>query len=300
MSFKDYYEILGLKTNKVSIDEIKVAYREQAKRYHPDRHMGDSHSEDKFKEINEAYKILSDSKERKKYDRNWYVYRQRKKKIQDRDNEEKKTFKEKLLSILFGINPIKKKDTRNINKTPEKGENIETEADINIIEAFNGTSKKLKLLAVDGKTRTFSLDVPAGIQNNDKIRFVGQGKAGKNGGKNGDLLVKIHIKDTKEFKLKGADIYKEVSITPWEAALGTKLTVQSIDGEVSIVVPKGTQSGEKFLIKDKGYKVGRGMRGNFYIVTKIVVSKKLTKQEEELYLKLKELQNKELKKVVNK
>ena len=120
MSFKDYYEILGLKTNKVSIDEIKVAYREQAKRYHPDRHMGDSHSEDKFKEINEAYKILSDSKERKKYDRNWYVYRQRKKKIQDRDNEEKKTFKEKLLSILFGINPIKKKDTRNINKTPEK------------------------------------------------------------------------------------------------------------------------------------------------------------------------------------
>ena len=300
MSFKDYYEILGLKTNKVSIDEIKVAYREQAKRYHPDRHMGDSHSEDKFKEINEAYKILSDSKERKKYDRNWYVYRQRKKKIQDRDNEEKKTFKEKLLSILFGINPIKKKDTRNINKTPEKGENIETKADINIIEAFNGTSKKLKLLAVDGKTRTFSLDVPAGIQNNDKIRFVGQGKAGKNGGKNGDLLVKIHIKDTKEFKLKGADIYKEVSITPWEAALGTKLTVQSIDGEVSIVVPKGTQSGEKFLIKDKGYKVGRGMRGNFYIVTKIVVSKKLTKQEEELYLKLKELQNKELKKVVNK
>lgn len=300
MSFKDYYEILGLKTNKVSIDEIKVAYREQAKKYHPDRHMGDSHSEDKFKEINEAYKILSDSKERKKYDRNWYVYRQRKKKIQDKDNEEKKTFKEKLLSILFGINPIKKKDTRNINKTPEKGENIETEADINIIEAFNGTSKKLKLLAVDGKTRTFSLDVPAGIQNNDKIRFVGQGKAGKNGGKNGDLLVKIHIKDTKDFKLKGADIYKEVSITPWEAALGTKLTVQSIDGEVSIVVPKGTQSGEKFLIKDKGYKVGRGMRGNFYIVTKIVVSKKLTKQEEELYLKLKELQNKELKKVVNK
>ena len=300
MSFKDYYEILGLKTNKVSIDEIKVAYREQAKKYHPDRHMGDSHSEDKFKEINEAYKTLSDSKERKKYDRNWYVYRQRKKKIQDKDNEEKKTFKEKLLSILFGINPIKKKNANVVNKTPVKGENIETEADISIIEAFNGTSKKLKLLAVDGKTKTFTLDVPAGIQNNDKIRFIGQGKAGKNEGKNGDLLVKIHIKDTREFKLKGADIYKEVNIAPWEAALGTKLTVQSIDGEVSIVVPKGTQSGEKFLIKDKGYKVGRGMRGNFYIVTKIVVPKKLTKQEEELYLKLKELQNKELKKVVNK
>lgn len=156
------------------------------------------------------------------------------------------------------------------------------------------------MLAVDGKTRTFSLDIPAGIQNNDKIRFVGQGKPGKNGGKNGDLLVKIFIKDTKEFKLNGADIYKELSITPWEAALGTKTTIQSIDGNISLIIPKGTQSGEKFVIKDKGYKLGRGMRGNFYVIIKIVVPKTLTKQEEELYIKLKNLQTKVSKEVVNK
>ena len=299
MSFKDYYKLLGLKTNKVSIDEIKIAYREQAKKYHPDMNIGDSYSEEKFKEINEAYKVLSDSKARKKYDRSWYIYTERKKKIEDRESEEKKTFKEKLLSILFGINPIKKKEEK-VKKAPIKGENIETEVEVSIVEAFNGTKKKLKLLAVDGKTRTFSLDIPAGIQNNDKIRFVGQGKPGKNGGKNGDLLVKIFIKDTKEFKLNGADIYKELSITPWEAALGTKTTIQSIDGNISLIIPRGTQSGEKFVIKDKGYKLGRGMRGNFYVIIRIVVPKTLTKQEEELYIKLKNLQIKVSKEVVNK
>lgn len=299
MSFKDYYKLLGLKTNKVSIDEIKIAYREQAKKYHPDMNIGDSYSEEKFKEINEAYKVLSDSKARKKYDKSWYIYTERKKKIEDRESEEKKTFKEKLLSILFGINPIKKKEEK-VKKAPIKGENIETEVEVSIVEAFNGTKKKLKLLAVDGKTRTFSLDIPAGIQNNDKIRFVGQGKPGKNGGKNGDLLVKIFIKDTKEFKLNGADIYKELSITPWEAALGTKTTIQSIDGNISLIIPRGTQSGEKFVIKDKGYKLGRGMRGNFYVIIRIVVPKTLTKQEEELYIKLRNLQTKVSKEVVNK
>ena len=299
MNFKDYYKLLGLKTNKVSIDEIKIAYREQAKKYHPDMNIGDSYSEEKFKEINEAYKVLSDSKARKKYDRSWYIYTERKKKIEDRESEEKKTFKEKLLSILFGINPIKKKEEK-VKKAPIKGENIETEVEVSIVEAFNGAKKKLKLLAVDGKTRTFSLDIPAGIQNNDKIRFVGQGKPGKNGGKNGDLLVKIFIKDTKEFKLNGADIYKELSITPWEAALGTKTTIQSIDGNISLIIPRGTQSGEKFVIKDKGYKLGRGMRGNFYVIIRIVVPKTLTKQEEELYIKLKNLQTKVSKEVVNK
>ena len=299
MNFKDYYKLLGLKTNKVSIDEIKIAYREQAKKYHPDMNIGDSYSEEKFKEINEAYKVLSDSKARKKYDKSWYIYTERKKKIEDRESEEKKTFKEKLLSILFGINPIKKKEEK-VKKAPIKGENIETEVEVSIVEAFNGTKKKLKLLAVDGKTRTFSLDIPAGIQNNDKIRFVGQGKPGKNGGKNGDLLVKIFIKDTKEFKLNGADIYKELSITPWEAALGTKTTIQSIDGNISLIIPRGTQSGEKFVIKDKGYKLGRGMRGNFYVIIRIVVPKTLTKQEEELYIKLRNLQTKVSKEVVNK
>lgn len=294
MNFKDYYSILGLESNKATANEIKIAYREQAKKYHPDINGGNTDLEEKFKDINEAYKILSDSKARKKYDRSWYIYTERKKRVQSKKVEEKKTFKEKLLTILFGItsNKVTKKQERKITID---GENIETEVNVNIVEAFNGINKKLKLLAVDGKTRTFNLNIPAGIQNGDRIRFVGQGKPGKNGGKNGDLLVKIDIKNTKDFKLKGADIYKEINILPWEAALGNKITVNSLDGEIALVIPKGTQSGEKFTVKGKGYKIGRGQRGNLYIITKIIVPKELTEEEKELYLKLKNLKKEKVK-----
>src|SRR5699024_5181334 len=114
----------------------------------------------------------------------------------------------------FGMT-TSKAQTAKKSKEPINGENIETEVEVSVIEAFNGTSKKLKLLAVDGKTKTFNLNIPAGIQDGDKIRFVGQGKSGKNNGDRGDLLVKVKITDTKDFKLVGADIYKEISITPW-------------------------------------------------------------------------------------
>ena len=291
MSFKDYYNVLGLNSNKVTLDEIKFAYREQAKKYHPDMHAGDSVLEEKFKEINEAYRILSDPKSRKRYDRNWFIYTERKKRLQNKDREVKKSFKEKIIDILFGMT-ISKDQTSKKVKEPINGENIETEVDVNVVEAFNGVSKKLKLLAVDGKTKTFNLNIPEGVQDGDKIRFIGQGKPGKNNGDRGDLLVKVKITDTKEFKLVGADIYTEISISPWQAALGTKLNLQSIDGEISLVVPKGTESGEKFTIKGKGYKFGRGNRGNFYIITKIVVPKKLTEKQLELYNELKEIDEK--------
>lgn len=291
MSFKDYYNILGLSSNKVTIDEIKLAYREQAKKYHPDMHVGDNSSEEKFKEINEAYKILSDPKSRKRYDRNWFIYTERKKRLQNKDREVKKSFKEKIIDILFGMT-TPKAQTAKKSKESINGENIETEVEVSVLEAFNGTSKKLKLLAVDGKTKTFNLNIPAGIQAGDKIRFIGQGKPGKNNGDRGDLLVKVKITDTKDFKLVGADIYREISITPWQAALGTKLNIEAIDGEITLVIPKGTESGERFIIKDKGYKFGRGNRGNFYIITKIVVPKKLTEKQLKVYNELKEIDEK--------
>lgn len=253
-------------------------------------HIGDNFSEDKFKDINEAYKVLSDTKSRKRYDRNWHTYTQRKKKIESNQKEEKKTLKDRLLEMFFGITTTKTKQKNN-KKLPLNGENIDTDVEVSILEAFFGTSKKLKLLTIDGKTRTFNLNIPAGIQNRDKIRFVGQGKLGKNGGKNGDLLVKVVIKDTKDFKLNGTDIYKEIEIKPWQAALGTKLKIESIDGEVTLLIPKGTQSGDKFTIKGKGYKYGRAERGNFQLITKIIVPKKMSKQEEEIYEKLKQIEN---------
>ena len=283
MIFKDYYKILGLESNKVSLDEIKVAYREKAKKFHPDINVGNSEAEVIFKDINEAYRILSDSTQRRKYDFKWNRYIGSRKK---KENKQKKSFKEMFLDILFGGVTRQKSENKAI---PQYGEDIDTQINISIKEAFFGVNKKLKLRAVNGKETSFSLKVPAGVQNNDKLRIVGQGKHGKNGGKNGDLLVRVNIVDDNRFKLIGTDIYTEISLSVWEAALGTKKKIDLFGEEINIVIPKCCNSGEKLTIKEKGYKDGKGKRGNFNIITKIVFPKELSKEQEGLYLKLKEM-----------
>lgn len=287
MIFKDYYKILGLETNKVTIDEIKTAFREQAKKYHPDVNTGNM-SEERFKDINEAYRILSDNTSKRKYDRIWYSHVG--KKIDKQKDKEGRENKSNFLGILFG-NSIKTKNSEDIKtrKIPCKGDNIETEISINIEEAFYGSSKKISLRAVDGKMKTFSINIPAGIRKNEKIRLIGQGKKGENGGKNGDLLIKVNIQNTNKYTLKGYDLYTDLLLTPWEAALGTKVRLETIDDSMSVFIPKGICSGEIIKVSGKGYKDGKGGRGDLIAEIKIVVPKELTKEEERLFRDLKEI-----------
>ena len=143
---------------------------------------------------------------------------------------------------------------------------------------------------MDGKTKTITIKIPEGIQNGEKIRLIGQGKQGKNGGKNGDLYIKINIENSKKYTLKGNDIYTIIPITPWEAALGAKAKVRSIDDTKSqIFIPNGIQSGEKIEIQKKGYKNSNGERGNLIAQVQIVVPDKLTKEEIDMFKKLKEI-----------
>ena len=178
MIFKDYYKILGLDTSKATNEEIKLAYREQAKKYHPDINSNNRFSEERFKDINEAYKTLS---------------------------------------------------------------------------------------------------------NTEKVRLLGQGKEGVNGGKNGDLFIKINIQNGKKYRLNGLDLYTDLKITPWEAALGTKVSINSIDETVSLCIPQGTESGEKVRIPNKGYKDGKGGRGDLVAEVKIMVPKNLNEEEKKLF-----------------
>lgn len=284
MIFKDYYKILGIDTNKVSIDEIKNAYREKAKKYHPDRNVGDREAEAIFKDISEAYRVLSDAKQKRKYDISWNRYVSSKKKKETR--KEKKTFKEMIMDILFG-GVSRKKSPAPVY--PEYGEDINTEINVSLEEAFYGVTKKLRLKSVNGKDSLFTIKVPAGVQNHDKIRIVGQGKMGKNGGKNGDLFVIINIADSKKYKLSGIDIYTELEISVSEAALGTKKSISLFRDSINIIVPKCSNSGDNLVVENKGYKNGKGERGNLHIITKIILPDKLSKQQEEIFLKLREL-----------
>ena len=291
MIFKDYYKILGLPNNNVTTEQIKQAYREQAKKYHPDINTTSNFSEERFKDINEAYKTLSNSSTRRKYDRMWNSRIGKKQKNRGQAKREKKSAFVEFFQMFFGEiknNKTKSEDIKD-NKVPIKGENIETEIAVSIFDAFYGVEKKLALRAVNGKMREFNIKIPAGIRNEEKIRLMGQGKPGENGGKAGDLLVRIHIENDKKFTLNGVDLITNLYVAPWEAALGTKLNISSIDEEILLYIPKGTQCGESLKLKGKGYLDGKGGRGDLIINIQIMNPTNITDEEKKLFEQLKKI-----------
>ena len=287
MVYKNYYKILDLETNHVSIEEIKNAYRQAAKKYHPDLNVGDTLAEEKIKDINEAYKILSVPSSKRKYDRIW----------NSRFSKGEKAFSGKgkkgaILNMFIGNVENSEADSEKTSKkNPIKGENVETEINASIEEAFYGAEKKICLRTVDGKMKTLSVKIPEGILDGEKVRLIGQGKPGENGGKNGDLFLKINIEGNSKFKLQGYDLYTDLFLTPWEAALGTRANIKTIDDETKVYIPKGIQSGEKIRIPGKGYKTSTGTRGDLVAEIKVMVPKQLTEEEKTMFEKLNEISN---------
>ena len=293
MIFKDYYKILSLETNRVSSEQIKNAYRLAAKKNHPDLNVGDKLAEEKIKDINEAYRVLSNQATKRKYDRMWLsnVGRNKKKKIEESSRSSDSIFSD-FFNMFFGnADSLKDKSANKVKKIPVKGENIETSIDVEIEEVFYGLDKKVSLRNLDSKDKIFNLTIPAGIKNGEKIRLIGQGKEGINGGKNGDLLIKVNILDNEKFKLKGNDLYTNLYLTPWEAALGTKVKVESIDDSTELEIKSGTQTGEVITLQEKGYKFIDGKRGNLNVEIKVVVPNTLTSEEKVLFEKLGKISN---------
>ena len=286
MKFKDYYKILELDTSRVTIEQIKIAYRKQAKKYHPDVNVGNKLAEEKIKDINEAYKILSQPSTKRKYDRTWNYNVGRLKRAKQKTSGE---MAGEFFEMFFGNSDIKE-EIPEAELKAQKGENIETSINISLEDGFFGSEKKIVLKDIEGKSKAITIKVPSGIQNGEKIRVIGQGKEGINGGKNGDLYIKINIEDNKKYKLNGTDLYTIIPITPWDAALGTKTKISSIDdSKTQVYIPNGVQSGETIEIPQKGYKTTDGQRGNLIAQIKIVVPDKLTAEEKEMFKKLKEI-----------
>ena len=225
MVVKDYYKILGFDNNKASIDEIKIAYRDLAKKYHPDVNSNNKKAEERFKDIGEAYNILSNSKQKRKYDRLWNYYIGRKKK-QNADYKDAKI--KDFMELIFGDKKETKQNIK-VKGEPQRGEDINTEITATITEAFFGANKEITFKVVDGGSKKINVKIPAGIRNSEKIRLIGLGKEGKNGGKNGDLFIRIKIKDNAGLRLKGIDLYTDLPISPWESVLGTTVNLQAVE-----------------------------------------------------------------------
>lgn len=305
MEYKDYYKILGV-SKDASQEEIKRAYRELAKKYHPDANKNDPAAEKKFKEINEAYEVLKDPEKREKYDAFGSNYN-----FQNGMNFDPSQFGWRtrtyssgssgfsdFFDMFFGDGGI---DLDEIfagfrrNRGPftfhSFGEGVdssphstELEVEIGIEEAYRGTSRTISVQTQPGISRKLKVKIPAGVMEGDKIRLKGQGSYG------GDLNIIVRIKDEAGFKLDGLDIIKEVPVAPWEAALGEKIQVETLDGQnIVLRLPSGVSSGQKLRIPGRGYRDRNGHRGDLFVMIKIVLPKKMAPQEKELYMKLKEI-----------
>ena len=295
MKYKNYYKILGLSSAKASDDEVKSAYRHLAKLYHPDLNPGNDTVAEKFKDVNEAYQVLGNPISRKKYDRVHFAYK-------FRDGMGTSNVKEKFnvnngaqdfVNMFFGS----KKGPRvvtNIDKyysdtKPVQGENLESEIDISLEEAFYGGERKIAYKMPDNKLKTIVVNIPRGMHSGERIRLSGQGRPGKNGGKAGDMYIKINILPHKHLKIDGLDFQAELPIAPWEAALGCEVSVNGIDSNIYLNVPEGTVTGDKFRIPNSGYLNINGERGDLIFTVKIMIPKRLTEKEKELFIKFKEI-----------
>jgi len=308
--YKDYYKILGVDRSATD-KEIKSAYRKLAREYHPDLHTGSSkkEAEEKFKEINEAYEVLSDKEKRTKYDTlgaNWqhgqdwqpqpgtdgvhyYTW-------SDNDSGAFSStgfsdFFEALFGggIRFDQSGSGFADTIHQSRSM-RGHNLESELELSLEEAFYGGEKMVQLASRDVR---LSVKIPAGIQDGSKIRLKGQGGEGFNSSNRGDLILKIKLKQHPLYTLKGDDLEAQVRISPEQAVLGSKISVPTLDGEVLLTVPPMTHSGQIFRLRGKGWPQKSGARGDEYIKIIIDIPNKLSQEVTDLYQKLAQAKSKE-------
>jgi len=277
---RNYYEMLGVDKNAPS-NEIKKAYRTLAIKYHPDRNLGNKAAEEKFKDINEAYEVLSDQTRRVQYDESLKpksFFRGNAANNRSGATSNTATRTRNRVST-DNYRPERIKRTRVVNSRPQRRD-IEAKLTLGLDEAYRGGKRKIRL--EDG--RSLEVDMPPGMFNGQRIRLRGQGIEG------GDLYLKITVARHPFFEIQGGNIYCQIPITPTEAILGSAIEVPTIDGLVKVTVPNGVRSGQRLRLANKGYFEKSGDRGDQLVEIQIVTPKEITTQEKELYEKLRELE----------
>lgn len=253
MEYKDYYKILGV-DRTAAAEDIKKAYRRLARKYHPDVSK-EPNAEEKFKELGEAYEVLRDSEKRAQYDQFGGQYRHGQSFTpppgwQDsaggfsRGNSNFSSFFENMFASGMG-------GGGRGDSFFARGDDVNAKITISLEEAFHGTNKSIRRPTGAAQTGTVNVKIPAGVSAGQKIRLAGQGKAGM-GGQAGDLYLEIQIAPHSFLRVEDKDLYLELPLAPWEAALGTKVTVPTLAGKISLTIPAGARSGQKMRLKGRG------------------------------------------------
>jgi curved DNA-binding protein len=292
LSYTDYYEVLGVPRD-ADQDVIRRAYRKLAREYHPDLNS-DSDAEERFKELGEAYGVLSDTEKRERYDRLGDRWREAEREAPEESFEDffahqgfgdgaHVEFGDDLFEALFGARAGRAGRAGRADG-PLRGRDREALLELSLEDALAGGRRRLTL---DG--REVSVNFPARVRDGQLIRLAGQGGEGRGGGPPGDLFLRVALKTHPRFRRRGDDdLDVEVPITPSEAALGTTVTVETPTGAARVRVPAGSSSGRRLRLRGRGLPKRGGGSGDLHAVVKIVVPKELSDRERELYEQLAE------------
>lgn len=282
MAFKDYYEILGVDRNATDA-EIKKAYRKLARQYHPDINPGNKAAEARFKEINEAYEVLSDNEKRAKYDRfgrDWQRYQD----VTDFGGFGAGDFAD-IFETLFGGG----RGVRSSVTYRTRGQDVEQAVDITLEEAFSGTQRTLQLQSPNGQIRSLMVRIPPGVDTGSRVRITGEGAPGMGGGPRGDLYLVISVAPHPRFERRGDDLYVRAPVDLFTMLLGGEVKVPAMGGRtVTLKVPAGTQNGKVMRISGQGMPRLRESqsRGDMYVTLEVSLPTHLSPQERALFEQL--------------
>ena len=311
MEYKDYYKILGVDRNATQ-KEIKQAYRRLARKYHPDVNPGDPSAQERFKEINEAYEVLSDPEKRRKYDQlgaSWHQWQRMGGRPQDFDWSQWFTwpeggrvhvrygtmedlgdlfgdlggFSDFFQRIFGGMGGGPRVRTETWGTAARRGQDIEQEVEITLEEAYHGTTR---LIQVTG--RRLEVKIPPGVKTGSRVRIAGEGGMGIGGGPRGNLYLRVKVLPHPIFERRGDDLHCEVDVDLYTALLGGEVRVPTLKGDVMLKIPPETQNGKTFRLKGLGmpHLKDAHRRGDLYARVQIRLPERLTEREKELFRQL--------------
>jgi DnaJ-class molecular chaperone len=322
VKFHDYYETLGV-PRAATTDEIKKAYRKLARKYHPDVNPNDKSAEEKFKEISEAYEVLSDAEKRKRYDQlgvgwkagadftpppGWSPWEGARVEYGDLGDIFGAGGFSDFFESLFGA----RRGAPRGGPFARRGRDIEAEIEIGLEDAHRGATRAITIQssthcptcngagAIENKPcptcrgagvvtrpRTLDVTIPAGMREGSVIRLAGQGEPGMGNAPPGDILLRLRLKPHRLFSVTPeGDVQIDLPVAPWETALGARVNVPTIDGSVEMTIPAGAQGGQRLRLRGQGLNRRGGGRGDEYVRLKIVTPPKPTQKERELFERL--------------
>jgi curved DNA-binding protein len=293
MEYRDYYKILGVHKD-ASEKELKSAYRSLARKYHPDMNPDNPTAEAKFKEINEAYEVLSDADKRHKYDhlgKDWQRWQRTGHSPNDFNWNQwggnadmfggADTPFSDFFNTIFGT-----AGATRAQHQPRAGQNVEQDIEISLAEAYHGTTHVL-----DKNGRRLEIKIPVGAKTGTKVRVRGEGYPGVNGGATGDLYLNVKVASDPLFEREDDDLYVTTQVDLYTAVLGGEIVVPSFSGDLKLKIPSGAQNGQKFRLRGKGMPKLRNpeQHGDLYAQFDVRLPATLTPEQQQLFEQLREL-----------